>query len=115
MDRALAAVRREVRCGLYAATAQKPWPQSVQKRAWRGMLLPQPGQLLCVLAMSNPQSWQKRPPCEVVWQLGQTMPEAWLEFSIWAPAAALASHLTHCWLSSRQHSSPTIRRHELHL
>src|SRR5450755_2948025 len=39
-----------------ASRHQNPWPQSVQKRAWRAMVAPQPGQLLCVLAMSKPHS-----------------------------------------------------------
>jgi hypothetical protein len=49
---------------------QKLWPQSVQKRAWRNAMAPQPGQLLCVLAMSNPHSEQKRPPGFPVPQFG---------------------------------------------
>ncbi len=34
-------------------------------------MAPHAGQLLCVLAMSKPHSWQKRPPWEGVWQFGQ--------------------------------------------
>jgi hypothetical protein len=49
---------------------QKPCPQSVQKRASRKAMTPQPGQLLCVLAMSNPHSAQKRPPELAELQLG---------------------------------------------
>ena len=53
---------------------QKPWPQSVQKRAARMHIVPQPGQDLCVEAMSKPHSAQKRPPPKAAWQLGQAMP-----------------------------------------
>ena len=50
----------------------------------------QDGQLLCVLAMSKPHSWQKRPPCEGVWQFGQTVDDA-LAATQWPyPAEQLA-------------------------
>jgi hypothetical protein len=57
---------------------QNEWPQSVQKRAWRKIIVPQPGQLLCVLAMSKPHSPQKRPPDDGVRQLGHADADAWL-------------------------------------
>jgi hypothetical protein len=52
---------------------QNEWPQSPQKRVCRSTIVPQLGQLLCVLAMSKPHSAQKRPPDIAVRQLGQAM------------------------------------------
>ena len=49
----------------------------------------QPGQLLCVLAMSNPHSAQKRPPPKAVRQFGQIMAPAWVV--AWAAAPPVAA------------------------
>jgi len=57
----------------------------VQNRAWRGMVALQAGQLLCVLAMSNPHSWQKRPPSDGVWQFGQTVDVALADVPLCEP------------------------------
>ena len=94
---------------------QKPCPQSVQKRAWRGIVAPQPGQLLCVLAMSKPHSWQKRPPCDGVWQFGHAdrrgpRPRR----PLLQPSPVAFSHLMHSSLDSTQQLSHTLVRQLLH-
>jgi hypothetical protein len=52
------------------------------------------GQLLCVLAMSKPHSWQKRPPCEGVWQFGHTVAEALADAPLCEPTPWARSHFT---------------------
>ena len=49
------------------------------------MVALQAGQLLCVLAMSNPHSWQKRPPSDGVWQFGQTVDVALADVPLCEP------------------------------
>jgi hypothetical protein len=89
---------------------QKPCPQSVQKRAWRAIVAPQPGQLLCVLAMSKPHSWQKRPPCEGVWQFGHAVADEADPFDAGCAERVAFSHLMHSSLESTQQFSHTLVR-----
>ena len=65
-----------------------------QNRAWRAIVAPHAGQLLWVLAMSKPHSWQKRPPCEGIWQFGHTAAEAEAAAAACAPRPC-ASHFEH--------------------